>query len=80
MAAAVGCLLRGPGPAAAGLTEFFWRRAFIPVAGTPRAVPVPLATRAGMQGKGFVRCFGLFILWLLCFFRHVFTRSTAIVP
>jgi hypothetical protein len=80
MAAAVGISFwRITGSAAAGIAEFLWRRAGIPVAGCTRAVPVPLTARAGVPGGGFffsipdiVRCF-LGIFW------HLFTNRTVAV-
>jgi len=67
------------GLAAAGITEFFRRRAFVPVTLAARAVPVLFSTRAGVLGRAVIIIFWYIAGGLLCIFWHVFTNRTVIV-
>jgi hypothetical protein len=69
------------GSAAAGVAEFFYGRAGIPVAGTFRYNLVRLAAGAGVQGRGFVLISGFHSIMGhgFCIFGHSFTSRTVVV-
>jgi hypothetical protein len=78
MAAAVGLSLGSIiGCAAAGVAEFFRRRAFVPV--TQAARPVLFSTCAGVQGVVVIIIFWFIAGMLLDIFCHVFTIRTVAV-
>jgi hypothetical protein len=72
----LGCLT---GPAAAGVAEFFGRRAFVTMAGAARPVLVLFSTRAGVQGRVVIIIDWYIAGLLLCIFWHVFTIRTVVV-
>ncbi len=69
------------GSAAAGIAKFQRGRAGFAVTGTARAVPVLLATRARVQGGGFIQIVDFRYLagCCCCVFWHSFTIRTVAV-
>ena len=82
MAAGVTCnRISLAGSAAAGLSEFLGRRAFIPVAFALFVLLVCFTAGAGMQGSSIGRVVGFFCIagCGFCLFWHLFTNRTGAV-